>query len=302
MQTPRYRLGRAPRPRVALSWSAMRCSIVLCLAVAGAADFAHAAASPARGLTPQTTAAAAPHSDVASTAVDHRRIRRHRTSTNLPAVLQPSPTHHLTLLKIGDSLGEELGFGLRDAIGANPNVTLIQDAVGDTGLARPDYYNWPVHLASELAQYHPRAVIVMLGGDDGQGFVDQGRTVYFGSSLWHTIYTERVNTMMNEALAAGSHVIWVGLPIMGPGVLAQEMAQMNSIYAAEAGLHPGVTFVPTWSLFASSSGRYSAYLPGPNGQMVLMRNPDGVHFSGAGADRLANAVVNSMDGAWKIHL
>jgi hypothetical protein len=89
---------------------------------------------------------------------------------------------------------------------------------------------------------------------------------------------------------------------MGPNYFSAEMAQMNSIYSAQAILHPGVTFVPTWNLFANVAGQYSASLPGPGGQMQLMRNPDGVHFSGAGEDRLAVATVQAMNIAWKIHL
>ena len=217
-------------------------------------------------------------------------------------VPQPSARHHLVLLKIGDSLGEELGFGLRDVLGSNPYVTVLQDAVGDSGLSRPDFYNWPIHLKQELAQFHPNAVIVMLGGDDGQGFVSGGRTVYFGTSLWRSIYAQRVATMMAEATSAGAHVIWVGLPIMSSPSFSAEMALMNTIYATEAAKHPDVTFVPTWRLFANRLGQYSAYLVGPTGSLELMRNPDGIHFSGAGEDRLATAVVGAMERAWKIRL
>ncbi len=225
-----------------------------------------------------------------------------RGSPRLPPVLQPSVAHHLTILKIGDSLGEELGFGLTDVLGHDRFVTVVQDAVGDTGLARPDYYNWPQHLATELSQLHPRVVVVLLGGDDGQNFNANGGVVVFGSPAWHAIYSARVAALMSEATAAGAHVVWVGLPVMSSVSFSAEMAAMNAIYAAQAASHPGVLFVATWKLFADASGRYAASLPGPNGQAVLMRNPDGVHFSGAGDDRLATAVVAAMERAWHVRL
>ncbi|HUY06712.1 MAG TPA: DUF459 domain-containing protein [Acidimicrobiales bacterium] len=265
-----------------------------------------AVAGRAENVAARTTAALPVHGKIVQLAPHRRRHRSvHRTATlsgGLPAIVQPIASHHLVLLKIGDSLGEELGFGLRDMLGTNKHVTVLQNAVGDTGLARPDYYNWPLHLSQQLAQYHPQGVIVMLGGDDGQGFVDQGRTVEFGTALWRSIYAERVATMMAEATEAGAHVIWVGLPIMGSGYFSAEMAQMNAIYAAEAATHAGVTFVSTWMLFANPAGQYAAFLPGPGGTSELMRNPDGVHFSGAGADRLASAVVGAMERAWTIRL
>ena len=235
----------------------------------------------------------------------HRRKRspvRNAGGPVLRPIVTPSAAHPLVLLKIGDSLGEELGFGLRDLLTNVRYVTVLQEAIGDSGLARPDFYNWPLHLRLELAQYHPSAVVVMLGGDDGQGFVDSGRTVEFGTSLWSSIYSERVAAIMAEATASGAHVLWVGLPIMGSAYFSSEMAKMNAIYVAEARQHPGVTFVPTWNLFANSAGAYSAYLPGPSGQLELMRNPDGVHFSGAGEDRLAATVISGMNSAWRIHI
>ena len=222
--------------------------------------------------------------------------------SSLRPIVAPNAAHPLILLKIGDSLGEELGFGLRDLLVNVHYVTVLQEAIGDSGLARPDFYNWPLHLRVELAQYHPSAVVVMLGGDDGQGFVDAGRSVEFGTALWSSIYSQRVASLMAEATSSGAHVMWIGLPIMGSPYFSSEMAKMNAIYIAQSAHHPGVTFVPTWSLFANAAGAYSAYLPGASGQSELMRNPDGVHFSGAGEDRLAARVISAMNTAWKIHI
>lgn len=284
--------------------------IVHCLAISASLSMtamlgsAAAATIPSalRALQPGSSVAPLAHGGQAPRSVHRRRRKSPTTKLVMPAVDQPSAAHHLTILKIGDSLGEELGFGLQDLLGANHNVTIVQDAVGDTGLARPDYYNWPVHLAQELSKTRPRVVVIMLGGDDGQGFDYLGRTVTFGTPAWRSIYTQRVAQLMGEATAAGAHVIWVGLPIMGSKYFSSEMASMNAIYAVQASIHPFVTFVPTWSLFANAAGAFSASLPGPGGRVELMRNPDGVHFSGAGDDRLASAVVNAMDKTFRIHL
>ncbi len=228
--------------------------------------------------------------------------RAPRAGRDLPPVRQPSASHPLVLLKIGDSLGEELGYGLTDVVGPTRDVRILQEAVGDSGLARPDFYNWPLHLAEELRSFHPSAVVVLLGADDGQNFLDNGTVVQFGSARWHAVYSGRVAQMMAEATGAGAHVLWVGIPIMSSPSFSAEMEKMNAIYAAEASRHPGVTFLSTWALFANAHGSYSAYLPGPSGQSVLMRNPDGVHFSRAGEDRLATAVVAAMDRAWHVHI
>ncbi len=219
-----------------------------------------------------------------------------------PALAQPTAAHPLTILEIGDSLGEDLGNGMGDVLGSDPLVHVIADAVGDSGLARPDYYNWPLHLQQELAQFHPGAVVVMLGGDDGQSFIDAGRYVQFGTSLWHMVYSERVGDLMNEATRAGAHVFWVGMPIMGQQYLSDEMALENQVFAQQAAIHPGVTYFSSWNLFTNSAGQYAQYLPDSSGQLVMMRDPDGVHLTGAGWDRLANAIVVPMEQAFGVKL
>ena len=191
---------------------------------------------------------------------------------------------------------------MNDILGSDPLVRVIQAAVGDSGLARPDFYDWPAHLASELAQYHPGAVVVMLGGDDGQNFINNGTYVSFGTALWHTIYSERAATLMNEAVAAGAHVFWVGMPIMGDPGLSSEMSLENQVFAQQAATHPGVTYFSSWSLFTNSAGQYSQYLPDASGQLVMMRDADGVHLTGAGWDRLANAIVAPMEQAFGVKL
>ena len=63
------------------------------------------------------------------------------------------------------------------------------------------------------------------------------------------------------------------------------------IYREEASRHPGVRFVDTRELFSDRNGSYSAYLPGSDGQPVLVRRDDGIHLTEAGADRLVPTVM-----------
>ena len=84
----------------------------------------------------------------------------------------------LTILDIGDSIGEDLGAGLADELGNVPDVKLINDSVGNTGLATLGYYNWILaELPGQIAKYHPQAVVVMLGGNDGRERSNLGNTV-----------------------------------------------------------------------------------------------------------------------------
>ena len=100
-----------------------------------------------------------------------------------PALKSPTVAKPMTILEVGDSIGEDLGFGLADEIGSDPRVHVLQNAVGDTGLSNLAYFDWPATLAQQLREYHPKLVVVMLGGNDWQGFaLPNGEVAYTGTS------------------------------------------------------------------------------------------------------------------------
>ena len=223
----------------------------------------------------------------------------------VPSVATPTSARPLTILDVGDSVGVDLGFGLTDVLTNVPHIHLILKSVGDTGLANLAYYNWEAQLPVEIAAYHPGAIVVMLGGNDGQAFQQGSAVLQVGTAAWKHAYVARVGQMMSEATSLGIPVVWVGLPIMGPssGLSNTNVELQNSIYEAQAKLHPGVTYVSTWKLFEDASGRYSTYLPGPGGSLVQVRDADETHIDPpGGTDRLGSYVVAAMRSAWHIKL
>lgn len=232
------------------------------------------------------------------------------TTTTVPpsaptSVAQPTKAHPLTILDIGDSIGEDLGIGLGDVLGSNPAVKVIQDAVGNTGLADPGYYNWPANLANELKQYHPKVVVVMMGGNDWQAFLTGPNTAAEpGTAYWRSAYGQRVASLIEEAQNAGAAVFWVGLPPMSPSsALPPAMAPaLNAVYQAQAAA-TGATYVSTWDAFSNSAGQYTEYVSNAQGQLVAVRDPDGVHLAPpAGCDLAATIVTKSMESTFHIKL
>jgi hypothetical protein len=220
-------------------------------------------------------------------------------------IAQPSPAHVLTVLDIGDSIGEDLGAGLSDELGNVADVRLINDSVGDTGLANLGYYSWLAELPALIAKYHPQAVVVMLGGNDGQAFQSGTTVVEFGTPLWHRIYQARVAQLMTEATNAGARVIWVGLPVVGPtaDLSNSDIETQNAVYAAAAATNPAVTYASSWKLFENSAGQYSTYLSIPGQGLVQVRDTDEVHIDPpGGTDLIGSYEVEQMERAWHIKL
>jgi hypothetical protein len=157
-----------------------------------------------------------------------------------------------TVLEIGDSLGNDLGWGLAREIIAPNGLRLVQMDQSATGLTASWYYNWPHHLRQYLARYHPNLLIVCLGGNDEQALAIKGVSQDFSSPKWASVYRARIRQIVAMATHAGSYVLWVGLPIMEPAGYNRGVNFLNAQYRAVVPSVPGGAFQPVWRLFANA--------------------------------------------------
>lgn len=222
------------------------------------------------------------------------------TTTTTTAAPIATGNGKVTVLEIGDSLGIDLGWGMQWALQSDPNVTLIQDAKGDSGLANTGFYDWPAVLEAELKADHPKIVVVFLGANDVQSFYSGGQYVSFGSALWHQAYGSRVSQMMDEATAAGARVLWVGMPIMESPSFSANIATIDSIFSSEASSHAGVTYYSSWPLFATPSGQYNGGTTDVAGSVMPLRDPDGIHLNDGGEDLLGLSVVKELRQLYRL--
>ncbi|HEY1635049.1 MAG TPA: DUF459 domain-containing protein [Acidimicrobiales bacterium] len=220
----------------------------------------------------------------------------------LPPLPQPTAASPLRVLAVGDSIGEDFGQSLVAKLGATGVVQPTLDGKIDTGLARPDYFDWPGELRTDVSRFQPDVVVAMIGANDNQSFLVGGRAVGFGSPDWIAAYTQRVATMMSEATAQGQRMLWVGMPIMPSGGVSQQMQLVNSVVAGQAAVHPGVSYLDSWHVFVDSSGKYSAYLPDASGGEQQIREPDGIHLARGGSDRLADLAITVMQSQFGVRL
>jgi hypothetical protein len=205
-----------------------------------------------------------------------------------------TPAHPLKVWVAGDSLAQVPGEGLERLPLRALDILPIESRLS-TGLARPDLYNWFTRFSQVIAQLHPRVAVLSFGADDAHSYmsgVPAGHTVgSFGSPSWIAEYRRRVDGVTRELAAAGIYTVWLGLPIPdGPG-FRQSFPVVNSILESVVKAHPTVsTYVDTWSLLEGSHGRYTAYLR-VHGRLTLMRLPDGVHYTSAAGDLIAQQTL-----------
>jgi hypothetical protein len=211
-----------------------------------------------------------------------------------PTLRQPTADAKLRLYIGGDSVVRDMGESLIRAANATGLVDPNMHYQIASGLARPDYYNWPAALASDMKARQPEVVVIMFGGNDAQGMQLADGTVYpdVTDRGWQIEYARRVGAVMDQLHARDRLVVWVGQPVMRDPGFSHRMDILDDIYEAEAAGRPWVEFVDSRPLFADSSGGYADYLPNASGDLQDVRQSDGIHLSRTGADRLAGVILD----------
>jgi lysophospholipase L1-like esterase len=226
-----------------------------------------------------------------------REFLRARNQFALPP---PTERHPITVMTIGDSVASDLGHAFERLVTDRGGFRVRIDARVSTGLARQDYFDWPYQIAVNVRDFRPDVVVALFGVNDaGNGFFIGGHGVPFGTSEWKRGYQDRVAKIMKMITKSGRPVIWVGMPIVAERWRANGVRRLNEIFRIEARKHEGVVYLDAWKLFADRNGGYSAYLPTRSGGKVQARQPDGVHLTMSGGDRLAEEVYDAMSRFWR---
>ncbi|MBK7330807.1 MAG: DUF459 domain-containing protein [Dehalococcoidia bacterium] len=218
-------------------------------------------------------------------------------------VRTPSAEEPLRIWIGGDSMMKVLGESFVREAGGSGLFDPVHEPQLESGLTRPDFFDWPREL-NRLASVQPRydVFVVMFGANDAQGIIEPNGTIHQveGSAGWVAEYRRRVAGVMDLLRADGRLVVWVGQPVMRSDGLSDDMAMMNQVYREEAASRPWVRFVDLWPLFVDSEGDYNAYIADDDGETRLMRNPDGVHFVREGGDRAARAILKVIRAEAKV--
>jgi len=205
-------------------------------------------------------------------------------------VRRPTLAHPLTVLAIGDSIGIDLGYGIQRVMGDTGYYKVIIDGKISTGLARPDYFNWPAQLAFDIRRYNPDVVVALFGLNDPQAMRTGSTYLPTFSRAWFDEYARRVDKILELGTSEGRHMVWAGGPIVSNSRLRHDMNELNGVYRKQVRYYPNAYFFDTWR-HTSSNGVYTAFLTGPNGDTFLARTGDGDHFTADGEDYLARIFV-----------
>jgi uncharacterized protein len=282
-------------------------------------------------------------------------------STKAPASrkLEAPPT--TTVVVVGDSMADWLGYGLDELYADQPEVGVERKIRATSGLVRYDAksetLDWPQAIKDALASEKPDAIVVMLGLNDrvplrdksppapnakraaeppqtanqaanpaaaqppqdktaapvdseappqpaAQG--DTQRPVPGGSYEFHTdpcatLYAKRIDDMINALKSKGVPIVWVGLPAIRGPKSTSDMSYLDELYRERAE-KAGIVYVDIWDGFVDDQGRYAVQGPDFEGQIRRLRTADGVHFTKAGAVKLASYADRELRRVMSTHV
>ncbi|MGH9137670.1 MAG: DUF459 domain-containing protein [Acidimicrobiales bacterium] len=197
-----------------------------------------------------------------------------------PELRPPTGETPLRVWVGGDSMMRDLGESFARRAAGIPTLDTTVHVEISTGLTRPDYFDWPAALAADLEATDAELLVVMFGANDAQGLVlDDGTQVQsVADRAWQAEYARRVEAVMDQLYAEDRLVLWVGQPPMRDRRFSDRMTILNRIFQGAASDRSWVEYVDTTERFGDD----------PAGDL---RQVDGIHFSRAGADLLADDLL-----------
>jgi len=128
-----------------------------------------------------------------------------------------------------------------------------------------------------------------------------GATYDFHTDKWADLYAKRIDDMIAVLKSKGVPVLWVGLPAIRGPRSTSDMSYLDEIFRERAE-RAGIVYVNIWDGFVDENGRYVVMGPDFEGQNRRLRTADGVHFTKAGAVKLASYVEQQLRRVISNHL
>ena len=128
---------------------------------------------------------------------------------------------------------------------------------------------------------------IIVAPEQSKGGSGAMRTYEFRSDEWAAYYDKRIDATIAALKSAGVPVFWVGLPSIRGPKSTSDMQYLNDLYRARVE-KAGLNYIDVWDGFVDDSGRFIPQGADFEGQTRRLRAGDGVHFTRAGARKLAH--------------
>jgi uncharacterized protein len=218
-------------------------------------------------------------------------LRPNRRKVEQQSFVQPTPEEPAEVFVTGDSQAEFIGQLLTDELPDDLFDVEIA-ARNSTGLTNPEFFNWELNAQQEIAARAPDAVVMVIGGNDGFNMLVGDQLYGWRDPEWQTEYARRAAVVMGELGSDGERpVYWLPPPTARDEDQNAIYETQNRAVKAAAAAVPGARYVDIFNTI--NGGEYSHELR-IDGDRVLARQSDGIHFTREGAVVPVRIILRSM--------
>ncbi len=196
----------------------------------------------------------------------------------------------VTIAVFGDSQAQGLAGGLQRILLEDPRYRVLNRTHPGAALVHGGS-EWLGPVERFASREKADIAVVMFGANDRLDMRDErGAYLRFRTDDWRGAYAARADKILSLLANAGVRMIWCGNPIARSPTYSADMSYINDIYAEEAARF-GAQFVPLWTVIADGQGAYAAYGKDRVGTTQRLRADDGIHFTAAGYELIAERIV-----------
>lgn len=195
------------------------------------------------------------------------------------------------LVVFGDSQAQGVAVGLSRVLLGDSGYKVINRTHPGAAIVHGES-EWLRPVQNFVDKEKAEIAVVMLGANDRLDMRDdKGVYLHFRTDTWRETYAERTDRILDALRGAGIKIVWCGNPIARSAVYSADMTYINDIYIEETAKY-GAQYLPLWTVVADDKGQFTAYGPDRNGVNGRLRNDDGIHFTTAGYELIAEKIVS----------
>lgn len=195
----------------------------------------------------------------------------------------------------GDSQAQGLVRGLQRVLLEDPRFRVLNRTHPGAALVHGEN-EWLKPIERFASREKADIAVAMFGANDRLDMREDRSTLRFRTEEWRAAYAARADKMLALLAGAGLRVMWLGNPIARSPTYSADMSYINEIYAEAAARH-GFQFMPLWTVIADDQGRYTAYGKDRVGTTQRLRGDDGIHFTAAGYELIAEKIIGVLSAS-----
>ena len=190
---------------------------------------------------------------------------------------------------IGSStMGTSLGTSLSKAL-KKEGIKFRKWGKASSGLARPEFHDWPKSIKQVVRQKNPDIFVISLGTNDFQALYHKKKWIRLKEEKrWKQIYRERVESALEAASGREGKrmVIWITPTIFNSKKAIRAGKWIHDIVLEEAKHFGGPVFVVDAYDKTTKNGQPLQFFKTKNGKKLSIFGKDKIHLTQSAVDQL----------------